>query len=107
MKIWKRNAVIAAVLLFICAGIYLNWSYNRSKTPELISIATGSKCPPGRTICIRRVVRSRFSPARELPARLTRLRPKIRLTVRFVPPAGILRSAVSGSTVQLLRHVAA
>ena len=27
MKIWKRNAVIAAVLLFICAGIYLNWAY--------------------------------------------------------------------------------
>ena len=29
MKIWKRNAVIATVLLFICAGVYLNWSYNR------------------------------------------------------------------------------
>lgn len=29
MKIWKRNAVIATVLLFVCAGIYLNWSYNK------------------------------------------------------------------------------
>ena len=28
-KLWKRNAVVAVVLLFICAGIYLNWSYNR------------------------------------------------------------------------------
>lgn len=28
MKIWKRNAIIATVLLFVCAGIYLNWSYN-------------------------------------------------------------------------------
>lgn len=27
MKIWKRNAIIATVLLFVCAGIYLNWSY--------------------------------------------------------------------------------
>ena len=36
MKIWKRNAVIATVLLFICAGVYLNWSYNnRQKTPDL------------------------------------------------------------------------
>lgn len=26
MKIWKRNAIIATVLLFVCAGIYLNWS---------------------------------------------------------------------------------
>ena len=36
MKIWKRNAVIATVLLFICAGVYLNWSYNnRQNTPDL------------------------------------------------------------------------
>ena len=36
MKIWKRNAVIATVLLFICAGVYLNWSYNnQQKTPDL------------------------------------------------------------------------
>lgn len=36
MKIWKRNAVLATVLLFICAGVYLNWSYNnRQKTPDL------------------------------------------------------------------------
>lgn len=36
MKIWKRNAVIATVLLFICAGVYLNWSYNnRQRTPDL------------------------------------------------------------------------
>ena len=36
MKAWKRNAVIATVLVFICAGVYLNWSYNqKEKTPEL------------------------------------------------------------------------
>ena len=29
MKEWKRNAVIATVLLFVCAGIYLNWSYQQ------------------------------------------------------------------------------
>ena len=36
MKLWKRNAVIATVLVFICAGVYLNWSYNqKQKVPEL------------------------------------------------------------------------
>lgn len=30
MKIWKRNAIIASVLLLVCAGIYLNWSYNQT-----------------------------------------------------------------------------
>ena len=29
----KRNIVLAAVLLFVCAAVYLNWSYN-SKTGE-------------------------------------------------------------------------
>ena len=27
-KLWKRNAVVAVVLLFVCVGVYLNWSYN-------------------------------------------------------------------------------
>lgn len=29
MNTWKRNAVIATVLLFVCAGIYLNWSHQQ------------------------------------------------------------------------------
>lgn len=35
MKFWKRNAIIATVLLFVCAGIYLNWSYNQPQAEEL------------------------------------------------------------------------
>ena len=34
MRTWKRNAVIAGVLVLVCAGIYLNWLYGGS-TPEL------------------------------------------------------------------------
>ena len=33
---WKRNAIVATVLLFLCTGIYLNWTYNRElAVPEL------------------------------------------------------------------------
>ncbi len=36
MKIWKRNAVVVTVFLFVCAGIYLNWYYaKQSETPTL------------------------------------------------------------------------
>ena len=31
MKSWKRNAIVATVLLFVCAGMYLNWSFNQSQ----------------------------------------------------------------------------
>lgn len=29
MKLWKRNAVVAVIVLFVCAAVYLNWSYNQ------------------------------------------------------------------------------
>lgn len=29
MKLWKRNAVVAAILLFVCVAVYLNWSYSK------------------------------------------------------------------------------
>ena len=34
MKNWKRNAVVAAVVLFVCGAVYLNWSYQKGKTEE-------------------------------------------------------------------------
>ena len=27
MKVWKKNLVAAAVLVTVCAGIYVNWIY--------------------------------------------------------------------------------
>ncbi len=29
MKIWKRNVVVAAIMLFVCAAVYLNWTYSQ------------------------------------------------------------------------------
>ena len=28
-QLWKRNAVVAAIALFVCAAVYLNWSYEQ------------------------------------------------------------------------------
>ncbi len=40
MKLWKRNAVVAAIVLFVCVAVYLNWSYNNGR--ETISPDTGT-----------------------------------------------------------------
>ncbi len=32
MKLWKRNAVVAAIVLFVCVAVYLNWSYSKEET---------------------------------------------------------------------------
>ena len=29
MKVWTRNGVVAAIMLFVCAAVYLNWSYGK------------------------------------------------------------------------------
>lgn len=29
MKLWKRNAIAAAIVLFVCGSVYLNWSYSQ------------------------------------------------------------------------------
>ena len=28
-QIWKRNAVVVAIALFVCAAVYLNWNYDQ------------------------------------------------------------------------------
>ena len=35
MKIWKRNAIVATVLVMLCAGVYINWSYNQKEAVDL------------------------------------------------------------------------
>lgn len=35
MKIWKRNAIVATVLVLLCAGVYINWSYNQTEAVDL------------------------------------------------------------------------
>lgn len=32
MKVWKKNLVAAAILVTVCAGIYVNWLYTEEKT---------------------------------------------------------------------------
>ena len=37
MKVWKRNAVVAAIVLFVCAAVYLNWTYQTLGQAALVS----------------------------------------------------------------------
>lgn len=43
MKIWKRNAIIATVLVLVCAGIYLNWLYGSNPQTELTDTLDAAK----------------------------------------------------------------
>ena len=43
MKIWKRNVIVAAVLVLVCAGIYLNWRYEEGLKTDLVSTLDAEK----------------------------------------------------------------
>lgn len=34
MSVWKRNAVVLAIVMFVGVAVYLNWSYNNQLTGE-------------------------------------------------------------------------
>ena len=42
MKKAKRNILIATVLVFVCAAVYLNWSYNRADESEPVGEEDGA-----------------------------------------------------------------
>ena len=37
MKIWKKNLIAAAVLVTVCAGIYVNWLYTEDQTTAYLT----------------------------------------------------------------------
>lgn len=51
MNIWKRNAVVAVVILFICVAVYLNWSYNRGQElPDAYADSQYEEFEAGKTL---------------------------------------------------------
>lgn len=51
MKVWKRNAVVATVLVMICAGVYLNWAANRQAV-DLVETLDQEQLLDGTTLVI-------------------------------------------------------
>jgi len=44
MKTWKKNMVAAAVLVTVCAGIYVNWQYGEDQaTADLTDTLDANK----------------------------------------------------------------
>ncbi len=43
MKVWKRNAVVAAIVLFDCVAVYLNWSYGQRDTAASTDLPSETK----------------------------------------------------------------
>ena len=53
MKLWKRNALVAAVLILVCGGIWLNWRYEEGKTADLVSTLDQEKLMDDAKLVIR------------------------------------------------------
>ena len=52
MKKWKKNAVAVAVLLFVCAGIYVNWLTSEEQQPVLLTATLDEEKLMGDTLVL-------------------------------------------------------
>lgn len=52
MKIWKRNAIIAAALMLVCGGIYLNWRFGGTMKTPLVETLDEEKILDDATLVI-------------------------------------------------------
>ncbi len=53
MKVWKKNLVAAAVLVTVCAGIYLNWLYTEETVPvDLVQTLDSEKVMSDDTLAL-------------------------------------------------------
>lgn len=52
MKTWKRNAIIATVLVLVCTGIYLNWLYGKGTATDLTDTLDADKVMGDSTLVI-------------------------------------------------------
>lgn len=52
MKTWKRNAIVATVLVLVCAGIYLNWLYSSPSATDLTDTLDADKILGDSTLVI-------------------------------------------------------
>ncbi len=43
MKVWKKNVTAAAVLVVVCAGIYLNWTFTEENSPASLTDTLNSE----------------------------------------------------------------
>jgi stage III sporulation protein AH len=47
VKIFKRNAIILTMIVFVCAAVYLNWAYNRSGKTSGVSTGANQSAEAG------------------------------------------------------------
>lgn len=52
MKVWKKNMVAAAVLVTVCAGIYINWLYTEDNTTTLVETLDSEKVMSDNTLIL-------------------------------------------------------
>lgn len=67
MKNWKKNAILTSILVFVCAGIYLNWSYTQDgSTVDLVDTLNENKILDDSTLVMKQTDLSVQSAAEDL-----------------------------------------
>lgn len=116
MKLWKRNLIAAAIVLFVCGAVYLNWSYTQDTAAgrnlgqaALVGRAGGPAADPARPRRRRRQIRrqvGRESRGRPRPGRHQANDPATAESGSYFSTARLNRQQARDNALSLLQEAA-
>ncbi len=109
-KIWKKNAVLATVILFVCVAVYLNWSYGQDTaaiakvSPSPSVEAPASSSTPNDGSASLSSADAQLSDAAETA---TSAEPQATETSEYFAEARLNRESARASSIEILRESSA
>ena len=113
MKVWKRNAVVAAIVLFVCVAVYLNWTYQQDegagagKTLGQATMVNGQTSDPLLAVQPTADPQATPSPSGASPAPAVTDAPTAETGTGYFASARLNRQQARDSALQLLQQAAA
>ena len=113
MKVWKRNAVVAAIVLFVCVAVYLNWTYQQDegagagKTLGQATMVNGQTSDPLLAVQPTADPQATPSPSGASPAPAVTDAPTAETGTGYFASARLNRQQARDSALELLQQAAA
>ena len=113
MKVWKRNAVVAAIVLFVCVAVYLNWTYQQDegagagKTLGQATMVNGQTSDPLLAVQPTADPQATPSPSGASPAPAVTDAPTAETRTGYFASARLNRQQARDSALSLLQDAAA
>ena len=105
MKLWKRNAIVVAIVLFVGMAVYLNWSYGQTTTVDEDAQTTGKLLGEAALVSGKPAGTKSEDKSEEKPA--ASQKPETKNTTGYFASARLNRQQARDSALNILQEAAA